>query len=352
MTDIGNVITTATQGESVNTGLAIALGEGNTTTKADLFNRAKDAIGAGDRSLRDAAEAFALAREDFEASQREIAEAVGMSPANAMAGVQTGHEVVLPERMPSVLTEPKYTAKQIEKDCPAQLHDLAKEITERLEKFSEHEKLAIDEVIVVNELIAKVKALCDVGGFTAFRETFFPNLAKSRVYELLAIGTNKKSFGDVKASTRARVAKHRANKAATSNSVTVTDKSQQELEARGTSEEHGEVEAPSFGSEQTPEPTKPGRGIAPGDEVTPKFTTLVLELDRRTYKRPPEHFSGTKASGEIIARLAKLFTDIVNIKMSEAVEAAPTMALLDNGDASAAKQSVEDMKPAAEGSHQ
>jgi hypothetical protein len=54
---------------------------GNTTTKADLFSRAKDAIEAGDQSLHDAAEALALAREDFKASQREIADAVGKSVA-------------------------------------------------------------------------------------------------------------------------------------------------------------------------------------------------------------------------------------------------------------------------------
>jgi hypothetical protein len=53
----------------------------NTTTKADLFSRAKDAIAAGDQSLHDAAEALALAREDFKASQREIADAVGKSVA-------------------------------------------------------------------------------------------------------------------------------------------------------------------------------------------------------------------------------------------------------------------------------
>jgi hypothetical protein len=56
-------------------------GPGNTTTKAELFSRAKDAIAAGDQSLHDAAEALDLAREDFKASQREIADAVGKSVA-------------------------------------------------------------------------------------------------------------------------------------------------------------------------------------------------------------------------------------------------------------------------------
>jgi hypothetical protein len=81
MTDIGSVITTVPRGESVDTGPAAVSTWINTTTKADLFSRAKDAIEAGNQSLHDAAQALALARQDFKASQREIAEAVGKSVA-------------------------------------------------------------------------------------------------------------------------------------------------------------------------------------------------------------------------------------------------------------------------------
>ncbi len=49
------------------------------TTKADVLRRAKAAIDAGEKSLRDAAEALALAETAFNASQREIAEAIGRS---------------------------------------------------------------------------------------------------------------------------------------------------------------------------------------------------------------------------------------------------------------------------------
>jgi hypothetical protein len=75
-----DVTATVAGGESVDTRLAV-FAEGNKTTKADLFSRAKDAIEAGDQSLHDAAEALALAQEDFKASQREIADAVGKSVA-------------------------------------------------------------------------------------------------------------------------------------------------------------------------------------------------------------------------------------------------------------------------------
>lgn len=53
----------------------------NATTKAELLSRAKVAIEDGERSLRDAAEALALAQKDFDATQREIAAAVGKSVA-------------------------------------------------------------------------------------------------------------------------------------------------------------------------------------------------------------------------------------------------------------------------------
>jgi hypothetical protein len=51
----------------------------NTTTKTDLLRRAKDAIDAGAQCLQEAAEALALAHENFKATQREIAEAIGRS---------------------------------------------------------------------------------------------------------------------------------------------------------------------------------------------------------------------------------------------------------------------------------
>jgi hypothetical protein len=51
----------------------------NRATKAELLRRAKAAIEAGESSLRDAAEALALAQKDFNATQREMAEVVGRS---------------------------------------------------------------------------------------------------------------------------------------------------------------------------------------------------------------------------------------------------------------------------------
>lgn len=53
----------------------------NRTTKDELLSRAKAAIDAGEQSLHVAAEALAVAQDDFNATQREIASSVGKSPA-------------------------------------------------------------------------------------------------------------------------------------------------------------------------------------------------------------------------------------------------------------------------------
>lgn len=64
----------------------------NTTTKDELLGRAKDAIQDGDQSMREAAEALALARQDFNATQREMAAAVGKSVAWVNRLLQWGQE--------------------------------------------------------------------------------------------------------------------------------------------------------------------------------------------------------------------------------------------------------------------
>jgi hypothetical protein len=79
--DDADITPTVMKDKTYDTGFAAAFAKGNTTTKADLFSRAKIAIEAGDQSPHEAADALALAQEDFNATQREIAEAVGKSAA-------------------------------------------------------------------------------------------------------------------------------------------------------------------------------------------------------------------------------------------------------------------------------
>jgi hypothetical protein len=116
--------------------------------------------------------------------------------------------------------EPKFTAVQVEGDCPRVLSDLGKQITAHLERARKAEEKADQHRIAAAQHLAQARDLCDADGFDAFHEKFCPDLGRSRTYELLAIATGKSSIEDTRASTRERVTRHRAKKA---ESVTVTD---------------------------------------------------------------------------------------------------------------------------------
>ena len=69
-------------------------------------------------------------------------------------------------------------------------------------------------------MLKEAERLCP-DGFEAFKQSYCPELGRSRVYELLAVRDGRKAIEDVRAATRARVAKHRASKRVTdSESVT------------------------------------------------------------------------------------------------------------------------------------
>ena len=125
----------------------------------------------------------------------------------------------------TTILEIKFTAVQIEENCPTMLQDLGKRIAVHFEKARKCEDKADQHYMTIAQLLATTQGACEEEGFLALREKFFPHLGKSRVYELLRIGTNKNSVEEIRADTRSRVAKHRANKAAAQNSVTVTENS-------------------------------------------------------------------------------------------------------------------------------
>jgi hypothetical protein len=195
----------------------------------------------------------------------------------AKTAARTGQEVVLSEHLPSELTDPKFTAAQIESDCPPRLQDLAKEITEGLEKVYEQKKLAARQVIAVKKLINEVKALCDPGGFAAFREKFFPNLRKSRVYELLAIASKKKTIEETRASNRLRVARHRSKKTEAPDSITVAENS--EPAAQGSPEGVREIEAPNIASGQAQEGRDRRRCVQSTEQRAPRNVDTDTDTD-------------------------------------------------------------------------
>jgi hypothetical protein len=112
------------------------------------------------------------------------------------------------------------------------------------------------------------------------------------------------------------VAKYQANKAAAPVSVTVTERTNPG--AQGTSKEYRKIEALSIASEHTPEPAKPRSAVAPGDEIMRVFTVQVMELNRRTAKRPPERFSASAVPVEVLARLGNFLTHLANLKNNAA----------------------------------
>ena len=115
---------------------------------------------------------------------------------------------------------PKITAAQSETNCPTELQNLGARITVHLDKARKCEEKAEQHYRAMSQHLAQAKEVCDTAGFNAFRKKFCPDLGKSRAYELLAIATNKKSVQQIKAETRERVARCRANKA---RSVTVAE---------------------------------------------------------------------------------------------------------------------------------
>ena len=118
---------------------------------------------------------------------------------------------------------PKFTADDIEgEQCPRCLQNLGKQIAAHLERARKAEEKAEQHYIAILQLLEKAKQDCDAGGFAAFQQKFCPDLGRSRVFELKAIATGKKTLEDTRAATRERVARHRARQV---ESVTVTDSS-------------------------------------------------------------------------------------------------------------------------------
>jgi hypothetical protein len=120
----------------------------------------------------------------------------------------------------------KYTAAVVREDCPHSLSDYGKKISAHLDKADKYTEKADQHRTSASRYLAIVHGVCDDGGFDAFHKKFLPKLGRSRTFELLAIGSGKKSVEDTKASTRERVARHRAKRKGESVTSPVTDKAE------------------------------------------------------------------------------------------------------------------------------
>jgi hypothetical protein len=103
------------------------------------------------------------------------------------------------------------------------LEQIGREITARVEKLDKLGAKAVDQVDSIDYLLAEAKKLCETAeAFAAFKQKHCPELGRSRTYELLAIKEGRKGREEIRALTRARVAKHRAGKRAVTDKPSVT----------------------------------------------------------------------------------------------------------------------------------
>jgi hypothetical protein len=91
----------------------------------------------------------------------------------------------------------------------AQLKTMRSYEVKAREKAGVELRKAQDNFDTITQLLAEAKAKCDGAGFKAFKKRYCPNLSRSRVYELLAIGSGKTTIEESRAATSARVANHR-----------------------------------------------------------------------------------------------------------------------------------------------
>jgi hypothetical protein len=213
--------------------------------------------------------------------------------------------------MDNLITAPghKITAEDVEQNCPEQLQKYAPLINTHLEKARKYKEKSAQNTIAAGQYLAEAQKLCDRGGFKAFREKLCPNLAKSRAYELLKIATRKKSPEEIRATTRERVAKHRANRRS---SVTVTETSRQDYR--------------SF-----------------------RFTSAFLEVARVTKGQAANRFGKSFVNADDLVRVGKHLLKLAKIKKSDtavtsAIEGIPPHR---SAEATMAKNAVNDEERAA-----
>jgi len=269
-----------------------------------------------------------------------------MNTVSAENSVKATPDIALRDAIQANPVEPKITAEQIKMGCPARLQHIGDEITEHFKRAQDQARLLDKEVAELQGLIEEARGLCDKDGFEVFRQKFFPNLRKSRVYELLAIASGKRSAKETKARNRERQAKHRAKQAAPVNSVTITE-NLEEGPLAGPPEHRVLAAGMPSAPEQPPQLAKPRSKAATGDQPLIDFSMVVLELVRRTSNKDVARFARTSVPARDLTELSKFLADIANLKRSEVVKPTPVMAPHDDGTGSA-EQLAEDVDTDAE----
>ena len=260
----------------------------------------------------------------------------------------------------------KLTAAKIGK---GELEELGKRIAVHFEKMQACEtqarekaglelRKADDHRDTISQLLAEAKAKCDGGGFKAFKKKYCPNLGRSRLYELLAIGSGKKTLEEHRAEKRKSVAKSRGKKSTT---PPVVDTSEVEPVKKTTLLETGEVitsppaddDDPAASAEKqkakfaaleaqetSPAPSEPSdtksssiSAVATDQPETPKhksanvadsaqqeFDSHLLRLVQMTGKAKAARFANTAVPSEQLLELSRFIFNVYNLKDRQEVK--------------------------------
>jgi hypothetical protein len=136
-----------------------------------------------------------------------------------------------PKRDWLVANKPTVTGSDLEErpavhsgaSSDVRLEQIGREITARLGKLDQLGVKAVDQVDSIGQLLAEAEKLCATPkAFDAFKRQHCPDLGRSRTYELLGVKGGRKSLEEIRALTRARVAKHRAGKKTVTDTSSVT----------------------------------------------------------------------------------------------------------------------------------
>jgi hypothetical protein len=241
-----------------------------------------------------------------------------MKKHEALAVIMAASQEPEMAELADLTTTEKVTADEVDQNCPSELQGLAERIIAHLEKAEQYKDKAEQHRRSAGQCLAEAQKVCNVGGFKAFREKFFPQLQKSRVYQLLQIATDKKSVEEVRADTRERVQRSRANKAA---SATVAESSVSTAEPQANPD--SAAEAHDF-DKKSIDATKPMSGISPADYQLFRFTTAFVELARVTERRQANRFAKTAASADDLARVGELLSRVASLKKSSTVASTMT----------------------------
>jgi len=111
----------------------------------------------------------------------------------------------------------KFTATDVQQACPEVLEDLSKRINGHLDTAAKYDtsvkhsrEKAKQNRISAGIYLAQAYAACDEDGFAAFHKKLLPNLGRTRIFELIAIGAGRKSVEGIQKANRDRKAKQRA----------------------------------------------------------------------------------------------------------------------------------------------